>query len=175
VDDGTNAALTKNYVLLIAEEGVDPPPACLVDTSALPAGTGNTSGDGSYAPESEVTVQATPAPGYRFVNWTDNGEVVGTSSSHTFNIGDVNRSLVAHFVVADVPTPIEVTPGVTPGVAFSLEWSLLPAGWIIEESADMAPGSWSGSTRADTPHDGLHHVEIAAPAPAQRFFRLRKP
>jgi hypothetical protein len=175
VDDGTNAALTKNYVLLIAEEGVDPPPACLVDTSALPAGTGNTSGDGSYAPESEVTVQATPAPGYRFVNWTDNGEVVGTSSSHTFNIGDVNRSLVAHFVVADVPTPIEVRHAPAPGVAFAMEWSLLPTGWVLEESPSLAPGSWTNSNRPDTPHDGLHHVEVADPAPQNLFFRLKKP
>jgi hypothetical protein len=56
-----------------------------------------------------------------------------------------------------------------------MEWSLVPAGWILEESPNMAPGSWTDSTRTDTPHDGLHHVEVAEPAPRKLFFRLKKP
>jgi hypothetical protein len=173
--DGTNPPLTKNYTLSIAAAGAALPPTYLVDTRALPASTGSTTGDGSYDTAAQATVQATPVPGYRFVNWTENGVVVSTSSSHTFNIGDVNRSLVANFVMADVPTPIVITPANTPGKAFSMEWSLVPAGWILQESPDMTPGSWTDSTRVDTPHDGLHHVEVTSPAPPQRFFRLRKP
>lgn len=175
VDDGTHPPVTKNYVLLIAAAGAELPPSYVVDTLAQPAGAGGTIGNGSYGPNSEVTVQATPVPGYRFVNWTDNGEVVSTNSIHTFNIGDVNRSLVANFVVADVPTPIEIQHAPTPGVAFSMEWSLVPNGWILEESPNMAPGSWTESIRPDTPHDGLHHVEVADPAPQRLFFRLKKP
>lgn len=175
VDDGTNPSLTRNYVLMIAEAGIAPPPFYQVDTSVLPANTGITIGDGSFAPGSEVTVQATPVPGYRFVNWTDNGTVVSTNSSHAFNIGDVNRSLVANFVMADVPTPIDLKKAPAPGVAFAMEWSLVPAGWILEESPSLAPGSWKNSSRADTPHDGLHHVEVSDPAPQKLFFRLKKP
>lgn len=175
VDDGTNPALTKNYVLTIAGAGEVLPPSYLVDTLPQPAAAGATTGNGSYAPNTEVTVQATPVPGYNFVNWTDNGAVVSTSSSHTFNIGDVNRSLVANFVMADVPTPIEIRRNSAPGVAFAMEWSLVPAGWILQESPDLAAGSWTDSTRPDTPHDGLHHVEVADPAPQKLFFRLKKP
>lgn len=175
VDDNANPALTRNYVLIVAETGAELPPSYVVDTSVLPAGIGTTTGDGSYQPGTEITVNATPLPGYRFVNWTDNGKVVVTSRSHTFITGDVNRSLVANFVMADVPTPIEVRHGTAPGVAFSMEWSLVPEGWILEESPDMAPGSWAHSVRPDTPHDGLHHVEVAAPAPQNLFFRLKKP
>jgi hypothetical protein len=175
VDDGTNPALTKNYILMIAQAGMGLPPSCLVDTLPQPAAMGSTTGNGSYAPNSEVTVQATPVPGYVFVNWTDNGTVVSSTSSHTFNIGDVNRSLVAHFVMADVPTPIEIRHAPAPGVAFAMEWSLVPSGWILQESPDLAPASWIDSARADTPHDGLHHVEVAAPAPPRLFFRLHKP
>jgi hypothetical protein len=175
VDDGTNPTLTKNYILMIAQSGAGLPPSYLVDTLPQPAGTGSTTGNGSYAPNSQVTVVATPVPGYNFVNWTDNGTVISTSSSHIFNIGDVNRSLVAHFVMADVPTPIEIRHDSAPGVAFAMEWSLVPAGWILQESADLAPTSWIDSTRPDTPHDGLHHVEMADPAPPRLFFRLRKP
>jgi hypothetical protein len=175
VEDGTNPALTKNYVLTIAEPGVELPPSYVVDTQSQPAEAGGTIGNGSYGPNSEVTVQATPTPGYRFVNWTDNGTVVSTSGSHAFNIGDVNHSLVAHFVIADAPTPIEITHASAPGVAFAMEWSLVPEGWILEESPSLAPGSWTNSNRPDTPHDGLHHVEVADPAPQKLFFRLRKP
>lgn len=175
VDDGASPALTKNYVLTIAEAGGELPPAYLVDTLPQPAAAGSTTGNGSYAPNSEVTVLATPVPGFKFVNWTDNGAVVSTSSSHTFNIGDVNRSLVANFVMSDVPTPIEIRQAPAPGVAFAMEWSLVPAGWILEESTNLAPGSWTSSNRPDAPHDGLHHVEVADPAPTHLFFRLKKP
>ena len=175
VDDSTNPPVAKNYTLAIADAGIEPPPVFVVDTSPLPADAGGTSGDGSYEPGTDVTIVATPVPGYRFVNWMDNGAVVSTNSSHTFNIGDVNRSLVANFVMAEVPTPIVISPSGNPGMAFAMEWSLVPAGWSLQESPDMSPGSWTNSTRADTPHDGLHHVEIDAPAPEQRFFRLHKP
>jgi hypothetical protein len=175
VDDGSNPPVAKNYVLAIADLGVEPTPVVLVDTSVSPPGAGSTLGDGSFEPGTEVEVGATPKPGYRFVNWTDNGVVVSTNPSHIFDPGDVNRSLVANFVMADVPTPIEVLHAPAPGVAFSMEWSLVPEGWILQESSDLAPGSWTDSIRPDTPHDGLHHVEIPTPAPKQGFFRLRHP
>jgi hypothetical protein len=175
VDEAASPPVTKNYVLMIAEASAVLPATYIVDTSIAPAATGQTSGDGSYTPGSDVSLHATPAPGYRFENWTDNGAIVSTNSSHTFAIGDVNRSLVAHFVVADVPTPIELNRAPVPGVAFSLEWSLLPEGWILEESPDLSPTSWRESTRDDAPHDGLHHIEVADPAPPKLFFRLKKP
>ncbi len=175
VNDGASPALTKNYVLMIAQAGADLPPSYVVDMQPSPADAGTVTGSGSYAPSAKVIAQAIPTPGYRFVNWTDNGEVVGTHSTLTFNMADVNRSLTAHFAVADVPTPIVITTSTTPGVAFSMEWSLVPVGWILEESPDMTPGSWIDSIQADSPHDGLHHVEVPSPAPANRFFRLKKP
>ena len=173
--DGTNPPVVGNYVLNVAPAGVELPPSSVLDTRIEPVGAGTTSGDGAYATASIVSVQASATPGYRFVNWTENGIVMSDSEIFVFNLGDVNHSLVANFVMMDTPTPISIVPANKPGVAFSMEWSLLPAGWILEESPDMSPGSWADSTRADTPLDGLHHIEIASPAPAQRFFRLRKP
>jgi hypothetical protein len=175
VSDGTNPPIAKNFTLAIAEVGADLPQAYLVDTSVSPAATGTATGDGSFGPGSLVTLQATPAPGFRFLNWTENGAVISTNPSHGFTLGDINRSLVANFVIADVPTPIVITRSGNPGMAFAMEWSLLPAGWNLQESPDMSPGSWIDSTRADAPHDGLHHVEVADPAPQKRFFRLIKP
>lgn len=158
----------------IAPAGDALPPASVVDTAVLPAGGGSTTGDGSFGPASDVTVVATPTPGYRFLNWTENGVVVGTGANHLFNVGDVNHSLVANFAMDDVPTPIEIQHDPAPGVVFSMQWSLAPPGWILEESPDLSPGSWTNSVRTDAPLNGLHHVHIASPAPEKLFFRLRK-
>ena len=174
-NDGTNPPVAKNYTLSIAAAGAALPPSNVVDTTVEPVGAGTTSGDGAYAHASMATVQAVATPGYRFVNWTEKGKSVSNSEIFTFNLGDVNRSLIANFVMMDTPTPIRMIPENKPGVAFSMEWSMLPEGWILEESQDMSPGSWADSTRPDTPQQGLHHIEIASPAPAKRFFRLRKP
>ena len=38
-----------------------------------------------------------PLPGYKFVNWTENGEVVSEDPSYQFTMGTVDRTLVAHF------------------------------------------------------------------------------
>lgn len=45
---------------------------------------------------SNVTVEATPASGYHFVNWTLNGNVVSTDATYTFTASE-NTSLVANF------------------------------------------------------------------------------
>jgi uncharacterized repeat protein (TIGR02543 family) len=95
-DDGLNPPISKNYTLRIAAAGAVLPPRSMVDTTVFPLGAGTTTGDGSFAPGTEVTVTATAADGYHFSHWSDNGKVVSKSASHTFAI-DVNHSLVANF------------------------------------------------------------------------------
>ena len=99
--DGVNPAVSKKYTLTVAAQGAAIAPASLLDTAASPVGTGTTTGDGSYPPGSNVTVNAAPAAGYRFVSWTDNGQVVSNAASYSFVL-DVNHSLVANFH-PDVP------------------------------------------------------------------------
>ncbi|MCQ2303780.1 MAG: leucine-rich repeat protein [Bacteroidales bacterium] len=59
---------------------------------------------------SEITVSATHAEGYVFLNWTENGRPVSTSSTYTFTL-ESDRSLVANFTqytyvpVTSLPTP----------------------------------------------------------------------
>jgi uncharacterized repeat protein (TIGR02543 family) len=63
-----------------------------------PSAGGSVSGAGTYAYQSSVTATATPATGYTFVNWTDEGDnVVSTDSSYTFNMPAENKTLVANF------------------------------------------------------------------------------
>jgi hypothetical protein len=67
-----------------------------ITTSSSPAGGGSTSGGGTYSSGSIATVRAFANSGYNFVNWTENGSVVSTSTSYSFTVSG-NRALVANF------------------------------------------------------------------------------
>ena len=67
-----------------------------VIVAANPTEAGNVAGGGHLLAHEQVTLTATPNTGYGFVNWTENGVVVGTEPTLQFeNLGD--RSLVANF------------------------------------------------------------------------------
>jgi hypothetical protein len=68
----------------------------IISTSSNAGGT--TSGGGSVAPGSIVTVVATANPGYAFDYWVENGAVISTSASYTF-MATSNRTLFAHFTL----------------------------------------------------------------------------
>jgi hypothetical protein len=95
--DGVNPDVQKNYTMNIAAAGAALPAQSLLDTTAMPVGAGTTTGNGSFDVGANATVTATPAAGYLFQNWTDNGQIVSTNSSYTLAM-DVNHSLVANFV-----------------------------------------------------------------------------
>lgn len=61
-----------------------------------PAAGGTVTGDGTYAPGANVTATATPASGRTFLNWTEAGLVVSTSTNFTF-AADGNKTLTANF------------------------------------------------------------------------------
>jgi hypothetical protein len=68
-----------------------------ITLSASPSTGGAVSGSGTFTSGSSKTVAATANSGYTFANWTENGNVVSTSSSYTFTLTG-NRTLVAHFM-----------------------------------------------------------------------------
>ena len=70
-----------------------------ITTSSAPSAGGNTGGGGREVNGASVTVMATPAAGYTFVNWTEGGNVVSASASYTF-AATADRTLVANFVVS---------------------------------------------------------------------------
>jgi Divergent InlB B-repeat domain len=75
---------------------VPSPNAVTVSTSSSPTNGGTTSGGGTYASGSSITVSATPNGGYVFTGWARGGSVVSTSASYTFTATS-NTTLVAHF------------------------------------------------------------------------------
>lgn len=68
-----------------------------VTVSANPSNGGQVSGGGTFTHGQSCTVTATANTGYTFSNWTENGNVVSTNASYTFNV-EGNRSLVANFI-----------------------------------------------------------------------------
>lgn len=67
-----------------------------IGVSASPAEGGSVIGGGDYSNNASVTVTATANSGYRFVAWMEDGKLVSTDASYTFQ-ADGNRDLVAVF------------------------------------------------------------------------------
>ena len=65
---------------------------------ANPSDGGSTSGGGNIVPGTAVTVSASAYTGWTFVNWTnENGTVVATTRSYTFEKGSNSETLTANF------------------------------------------------------------------------------
>lgn len=77
-----------------------------ITTTVSPAGSGTASGGGSFNHGASVTVRATPASGYQFTNWTENGSVVSTSANYTFT-ASVSRNLLVNF--SQIPRVLTLT------------------------------------------------------------------
>ena len=67
-----------------------------IATNSNPSNGGTTTGNGTYSYGSSCTVTATPATGYDFTNWTENGSQVSTNASYTFTVTS-GRNLTANF------------------------------------------------------------------------------
>jgi hypothetical protein len=127
---------------------------------------GTVSGAGNYATGSQVTLAATPAEGYRFTQWSENGGVISSSTIVTFTI-TANRTLVAHFV------PIMAVVGLAPDT-LGFAWPASAIGWVLEESTDLATSTWIASPLTVTTAGGQHQIIIPHPT-GSRFFRLAHP
>ena len=80
-----------------------------IATTSNPNNGGTTSGNGLYHFGESCTVTATPATGYEFNNWTDNGDVASTEAAYTFTV-ESGRNLVANFAVQTFQITATVEP-----------------------------------------------------------------
>ena len=81
-----------------------------VTVAANPTNGGTVTGGGTFTYGQSCTVTATVASGFTFINWTENGSFVSSSTSYTFSVTD-NCNLVAHFTENPLPMyTISVTP-----------------------------------------------------------------
>jgi len=80
-----------------------------IGATPSPAEGGSIEGTGIYEQGTEITLTATPAEGYTFVNWTEDGEVVSTDAEYTFTV-EGNRTLVANFGLNTHEVSVIVSP-----------------------------------------------------------------
>ena len=79
-----------------------------INLSANPTTDGTVSGGGTYNHGASVTAKAEANEGYKFVNWTENGNQVSTNASYNFT-ATANRTLVANFNVKPIIYTISAT------------------------------------------------------------------
>ncbi|MGM0689893.1 MAG: InlB B-repeat-containing protein [Bacillota bacterium] len=77
-----------------------------VTLSGVPPEGGTLSGAGLYSEGQSVKVTASPAEGYEFVRWIENGSQMSTSQTYTFNIYS-NTNLEAVFIKSSNHTESE--------------------------------------------------------------------
>lgn len=83
---------------------------CQISATASPTNGGIITGGGTYPQYQSCTVTATPAPGFEFLYWKENNNIVSISASYTFLVRQ-NRNLVAVF---SLPTVTNVTASYYP-------------------------------------------------------------
>ena len=71
-------------------------PVYTLAVSGEPASGGEVDADKTYDPGDPSVMKAIPAPGWAFVNWTQNGAPVSTDPQYTYTV-NANRVLVGHF------------------------------------------------------------------------------
>ncbi|MBR4147236.1 MAG: carbohydrate-binding domain-containing protein [Bacteroidales bacterium] len=84
-----NASYVANFITI-------PTDPFTVTVAANNDNYGSVSGGGEFYYGESCTVTATPADGYMFTSWTNNGDMVATNAEYTFNVTD-NVDLVAYF------------------------------------------------------------------------------
>ena len=80
-----------------------------ITVSANPTNGGTVTGGGSYNQGQQCTVSATPATGYTFLRWTENGTQVSTNTNYTFTVTG-NRNLVAQFQQQNYTISVSANP-----------------------------------------------------------------
>lgn len=83
---------------------------------------GTTAGDGIYPQGTTVEVTATPAAGFEFMHWMENGEIVSTDAVYRF-VADNNRLLLADFQIHYFQIQVEANPTIGAKVSGSGAYS----------------------------------------------------
>jgi hypothetical protein len=97
---GAIVSTSANYSFVVAESGEYTanftPASYAITATASPTVGGMVTGAGSYNYGTTCTLTATPASGYAFVQWNENGSTVSTSATYSFEVTGP-RNLTAVF------------------------------------------------------------------------------
>ena len=80
-----------------------------INVETNPTDAGTVAGAGTYEHGAQVTLTATPATGYEFVNWTKGNGVVSTNAVYTFTATEAGTYIanfaVAHYEITAIASP----------------------------------------------------------------------
>lgn len=156
---GANRSLVANFVAITYS----------ITTASSPLAGGTTSGGGTYASGSPVTVVAVANAGYAFVNWTEGGVAVSATASYSFPAG-ANRSLVANFTSVTPPGSAVIHELEAPRVMMAGS-----TGLGVVELASRAPAGGI-TVRLTSGNPGVISVPLTVKIPAgsrSAVFRIR--
>ena len=94
-DPNYTFTVTSNRILVAKFEEL-PPNTYYINVSPNPPSGGTVTGGGSFPADTTITVRAIVNEGYRFTNWTENGNIVSNNADYTFTVTG-NRNLIANF------------------------------------------------------------------------------
>ena len=90
-----------NYAIFDIHPNCPPGTSYQVIATPSPIYGGTVEGGGTYSCGENCTLTAVPDSSYMFCSWTENGVIVSTEPSYTFNVSDT-VDLVANFISDDV-------------------------------------------------------------------------
>lgn len=123
-----------NNVLLIANFQLT---AFQLVLESLPFGAGFLTGGGLYNPGDQIMINAVALPGYEFVNWTNDGNVVSTLPSFIFTMPASNVILVANFIMTGYQLALQPFPT---GSGQVFGGGIYNQGEVVAVSAFAEPG-----------------------------------
>ena len=118
-----------------------------VTVTVNPEYAGSVIGDGNYIHGEAVVLVATPNDGYKFLNWTENGNVVSENAEYSFEITSY-RDLVANFTLVDYEINVAINQENAGKVIADVykegfELASLSQGWTVYNENQTDAENWS--------------------------------
>lgn len=118
-----------------------------VTVAVNPEYAGSVTGAGNYIHGEEVTLVATPNDGFKFLNWTENGNVVSENAEYSFEITSY-RDLVANFALLDYEINIAINQEDAGKVIADVykegfELASLSQGWTVYSENQTDVENWN--------------------------------
>ena len=145
------ATLTvKNHIMM----GITASGAYTINVSANPTEGGTVSGGGTFEENEPCTLIATANTGYRFTNWTNNGNVVSNDATYTFNVTAsgiyvANFEVIPQYTITILPDDVEhgsVAFGSKNRDNLSFDFEDGWQNWTTFQGSTTSPHSWMHNT-----------------------------
>ena len=147
-------------------------PIFTVTTGSSPADGGTTGGGGAFPEGTPITLSASPAMNYAFVNWTQNGVEVGVLTDCIYVV-TAPATVIANFASLLAAPPVLSLAQASPG-ALLLEWTTNASGFLLQVNPDLGNVNWTNATNAVSV-SGTNYQAVISPLTGKAYFRLHHP